>query len=71
MQASNQVSPLLRISCIALNPKSRGYVSIRSVDPTQPPVLQPNYLHEEHDLDVIVDAARIAYALANTTVRFR
>ncbi|XP_026740214.1 glucose dehydrogenase [FAD, quinone]-like [Trichoplusia ni] len=56
------------IAAIALQPRSRGFVSIRSVDPTQPPIMQPNYFYDEHELNVIVDAARIAYKLVNTTI---
>lgn len=59
-----------RIAAIALQPRSRGFVSIRSVDPTQPPIMQPNYFYDEHELNVIVDAARIAYKLVNTTVSY-
>ncbi|KAJ8711297.1 hypothetical protein PYW07_008539 [Mythimna separata] len=58
----------ITISAIALQPRSRGFVSIRSVDPTQAPVMQPNYFYEDHELNVLVDAARIAYRLANTTI---
>ncbi|XP_059050769.1 glucose dehydrogenase [FAD, quinone]-like [Achroia grisella] len=56
------------ISGINLHPRSRGYISIRSVDPLQPPVMQPNYFLDEHDLDVLVEAGRIAYRLANSTI---
>nr|XP_034827832.1 glucose dehydrogenase [FAD, quinone]-like [Maniola hyperantus] len=56
------------ISAIALQPRSRGYLTLESTDPQQPPKLQPNYFLEEHELDVVVDAAKIAYRLANTTI---
>ncbi|XP_034827830.2 glucose dehydrogenase [FAD, quinone]-like [Maniola hyperantus] len=56
------------ISVIAVQPRSRGYLTLESTDPQQPPKLQPNYFLEEHELDVIVDGARIAYRLANTTI---
>ncbi|XP_075983697.1 glucose dehydrogenase [FAD, quinone]-like [Anticarsia gemmatalis] len=58
----------ITISVIALQPRSRGYVTIRSVDPTQPPVFEPNYFFDEHELNVLVDASKIAYKLANTTI---
>lgn len=60
-----------RISAINLQPRSRGYLTIQSIDPKQPPLMQPNYFYEERDFDVLVDAARIAYKLANTTVRVK
>lgn len=56
------------ISAIALQPRSRGYLTLQSVDPNQPPLMQPNYFQDEHELNVLVDAARIAYRLANTTI---
>lgn len=56
------------IAVIALHPKSRGYLTLRSADPTEPPILQPNYFLEEHELNVLVDGARVAYRLANTTL---
>ncbi|XP_045770259.1 glucose dehydrogenase [FAD, quinone]-like isoform X2 [Maniola jurtina] len=56
------------VSAIALQPRSRGYLTLQSADPQQPPKLQPNYFLDEHELAVVVDAARIAYRLANTTI---
>ncbi|XP_053617045.1 glucose dehydrogenase [FAD, quinone]-like [Plodia interpunctella] len=64
VQDKRQVS----ISGINLHPRSRGYVSIRSIDPLQPPVMQPNYFLDDHDLDVLVEAGKIAYRLANSTI---
>nr|XP_034827831.1 glucose dehydrogenase [FAD, quinone]-like [Maniola hyperantus] len=58
----------VNISAIALQPRSRGYLTLESTDPQQPPKLQPNYFLDEHELDVVVDAARIAYRIANTTI---
>ncbi|XP_050353192.1 glucose dehydrogenase [FAD, quinone]-like [Nymphalis io] len=56
------------ISAVALQPRSRGYLTLQSIDPTQPPLMQPNYFLHEHELGVVADAARIAYRLANTTI---
>ncbi|XP_063541276.1 glucose dehydrogenase [FAD, quinone]-like isoform X1 [Cydia strobilella] len=56
------------ISAIALQPRSRGYLAVGSADPLQPPLMQPNYFFDEHELDVLVDAAWIAHRLANTTI---
>lgn len=57
-----------RIAAIALQPRSRGYLTLRSVDPAEPPILHANYFSNEHELNVLVDGARIAFKLANTTV---
>jgi choline dehydrogenase len=35
-----------------LRPESRGYVALRSSDPTEHPVIQPNYLSDEADKDI-------------------
>ena len=43
-----------------LKPKSRGYVSIRSANPLDAPVIQPNFLSEEEDLQVLVSGMRKA-----------
>ncbi|CAK1541634.1 unnamed protein product [Leptosia nina] len=56
------------ISAIALQPRSRGYLTLRSIDPTEPPIMQPNYFFNEHELEVLVEAARTAYRLTNTTI---
>lgn len=37
-----------------LHPKSRGYVTLKSSDPTLPPVIQPNFLKEKGDMDQLV-----------------
>jgi len=43
-----------------LHPKSRGYVSIRSSDPLAPPVIQPNFLQEEEDLNQILMGVKLS-----------
>lgn len=43
-----------------LRPESRGYVSLNSVDPKDPPAIQPNYLSAPKDLEVMVKAVKIA-----------
>lgn len=42
-----------------LRPESRGYIRLRSADPTDAPQIQPNYLHAEADQAVAVDAIRL------------
>ncbi len=37
-----------------LRPKSRGSVSLRSADPSQPPVIDPNFLGDPEDLETLV-----------------
>ena len=45
-------------------PESRGYLALRSPDPLDPPLIQPNYLASEADLDVLVQGIKIARSLA-------
>ncbi|XP_032526853.2 glucose dehydrogenase [FAD, quinone]-like [Danaus plexippus] len=56
------------ISVVALQPRSRGYLTLQSTDPTQPPLMEPNYFYDDHELKVLIDGAKIAYRLANTTI---
>ncbi|MVM32257.1 choline dehydrogenase [Spirosoma sp. HMF4905] len=43
-----------------LKPKSRGYVSLRSRNPLDAPIIQPNYLTEEVDKLVLISGLRKA-----------
>ena len=43
-----------------LRPESRGYVGLRSADPTAAPVIQPNFLEAENDRQVLIEAGRRA-----------
>jgi choline dehydrogenase len=44
-------------------PESKGHVRIRSADPFEQPLIQPNYLSEEIDRRVLVAAMRLARRL--------
>src|SRR5207237_6614138 len=39
---------------IVLRPESRGFVRIKSADPRDPPVIQPNYLSAQKDRDTMI-----------------
>lgn len=43
-----------------LRPESRGYVSLNSADPLAAPLIRPNFLSAEKDLEVMVEAVKIA-----------
>lgn len=43
-----------------LRPKSRGYVGIKSKNPTDAPVIQPNFLSEQEDLEKLIKGGRKA-----------
>ncbi len=53
-------SPGLSIHVCQLRPESRGEIVLRSSDPLADPVIRPNYLSVESDLDVLVQGVRAA-----------
>jgi choline dehydrogenase len=54
------------VGVINLHPTSRGYVKLRSADPTVPPVIQPNFLRTGEDLENQVEGYRLAMDLMNS-----
>ena len=46
------------------HPLSRGEIDLRSADPFASPVIRPNYLSDERDLDELVQSARILRKIA-------
>jgi choline dehydrogenase len=51
--------PAFTASVCDLRPMSRGRVDIRSADPAEAPLIQPNYLSHPEDLRVAADAIRL------------
>ena len=49
-----------------LRPESRGWVRIRSADPTQAPAIQYNYLSTEADRRMMVDGLKLLRRIVNT-----
>lgn len=47
-------------------PSSRGRIDIRSADPGDAPLIQPNYLATQQDLDDVIAGGRLIKALAAT-----
>jgi len=56
--------PAFTASVCHLRPASRGSVAIRSRDSAQAPLIRPNYLSEESDLRIAVDAIRLTRRIA-------
>jgi choline dehydrogenase len=52
------------MAAMLLRPRSRGTVTLRSADPSQPPVIAANHLSDPHDVATIVDGLRIARSIA-------
>ena len=55
-----------RLSCALMHPLSRGSVHIASADPLVSPDIDPNYLSNEADLDLLCHIVRFALRLYNT-----
>ncbi len=58
--------PGFLLGCSNCHPTSRGYLEIRSPDPTEPPLIQPDYLATEADRRELLEAAQILRRLAAT-----
>ncbi len=58
--------PGFTFSVCQLRPDSRGKVAIQSLDPREPPSMQPNYLSAELDRRCALAAVRLARSLAAT-----
>lgn len=54
------------IAPLLLRPKSRGYIDIASSNPYTPPKIVPNYLSDPRDIKIMVEGAKIGYALSQT-----
>ena len=52
--------PAFTTSVANLRPSSRGSVRLRSADPADKPMIQPNYLSTDEDRQVAVDSIRVA-----------
>ncbi len=52
--------PAFTASVCNLQPTSRGFVRLRSVDPAAAPVIKPNYLSTEEDRRVAANSIRVA-----------
>ncbi|XP_054714466.1 L-sorbose 1-dehydrogenase-like [Uloborus diversus] len=48
--------PLISCYTTSIQPKSRGTVTIQSVNPYDAPIVDPNYFDDPQDLDVVVQA---------------
>jgi len=50
----------MTIHACPLRPNSRGEIRLQSADPAAPPAMQPNYLQDPRDLDLMLEGARLA-----------
>ncbi|XP_026466797.1 glucose dehydrogenase [FAD, quinone]-like [Ctenocephalides felis] len=70
-KVSNQTqkaNPNKNFSLVAfqLAPKPVGRVKLASRDPMEPPIINPNYLSNEHDIKVMIEALKLAIKMIRT-----
>ncbi|KAI4467854.1 glucose-methanol-choline gmc oxidoreductase [Holotrichia oblita] len=58
----------ITISSVVLHPRSRGFITLKSNDPLEKPLINPNYLVDPHDIDVLVNGIRVIQKVTNTSV---
>lgn len=51
---------------INLHPKSEGEIILQSSYPLVPPLIDPKYLHDESDVDVLVEGTKIIENIMNS-----
>lgn len=59
--------PVIKLGYYQLRPKSVGYVRAVSTDPFQAPLIQPNYLADDWDQQVVVDSMKTVQQLLRAT----
>src|SRR5262249_44560374 len=52
-------------SVCQLRPESRGFVRIKSADPSEPPAIQPRYLSSQFDRDTVVAGIKLLRGIMN------
>lgn len=55
----------ITLNSYTLRPKSRGTVRLRSNDPTDLPLIDPNFLADPEDLETSAEGVRISYEIFN------
>lgn len=50
-----------------LRPQSRGYIKLRSRSPVEHPIIQPNYLSSESDLQTLIEGVKMAREIVQTS----
>jgi choline dehydrogenase len=66
VQGELDLEPGMTIASWQQRPNSRGYVRLRSPDPFDAPIIQPNYLAEEGDRRVLLAGMKLARRLLKT-----
>ncbi|XP_074593795.1 glucose dehydrogenase [FAD, quinone]-like [Brevipalpus obovatus] len=53
---------------VILRPESRGFVRLRSANPYDPPLINPQYLSDPQDVATMVQAMRVAISIGETPI---
>jgi len=48
-----------------LRPESRGYIALKSLDPSIQPIIQPNYFSTQKDRDTLIKGVKISREIMN------
>jgi len=56
----------MTLHCCQLRPKSRGYISLKSNDPFADPLIEPNYLSHDDDIQELLAAVKLGRKIMNT-----
>jgi choline dehydrogenase len=63
VQSQLEDEPGMTVASWQQRPESRGHVRIRSADPFEAPLIQPNYLAEEGDRRILLEGMKLARRL--------
>jgi choline dehydrogenase len=66
VQGQLESEPGMTVASWQQRPDSKGFVHIRSADPCEPPLIQPNYLSVEGDRRVLLAGMKLARKLLKT-----
>lgn len=58
----------ISVSPVVLHPKSRGYLTLKTSDPLDPPLMYANYFSDPADMATLLDAINMTLKLGNTRV---
>lgn len=67
MEISSILGHGFSLQTCLLRPKSKGEVRLRSADPKVAPIIDPNYLDDEDDVQVFVDGFKLMRRILKTT----
>jgi choline dehydrogenase len=49
-----------------LRPKSKGWIKLKSRDPYEPPLIEPNFFDDEYDMEVLMEGMKMALEVGNS-----